>query len=143
MNLFACKSPPDNTINRIAALEKQMKDALSNSDKINDLLRRVQSVETRADKADNRLDGADDTLNDHERRIRVLEAMDMSPGAPVTGDLDTAAILKQLKLVQVEVSSMRNDFTSFKEQNATDLEVLKRELMAYTDNETGVIKKSV
>ena len=66
--------------------------------------------------------------------------MDMSPP---TGDLDTAAILKQLKLVQVEVSSMRNDFTSFKEQNATDLEVLKRELMAYTDNETGVIKKSV
>ena len=79
-------------------------------------------------------------MDDHERRLKALENMDMSPP---TGDLDTAAILKQLKLVQVEVSSMRNDFTSFKEQNATDLEVLKRELMAYTDNETGVIKKSV
>ena len=133
MNLFACKSPPDNTINRIDALEKQMLDALSNSDKINDLMRRVQSLETRADKTDNFLD-------DHERRLKALENMDMSPP---TGDLDTAAILKQLKLVQVEVSSMRNDFTSFKEQNATDLEVLKRELMSYTDKETSAIKKTV
>ena len=115
MNLFACKSPPDNTINRIAALEKQMLDALNNSDKINDLMRRVQSLETRADKTDNRLDVDDNILADHERRIKALESMDMGAGAPVGGDLDTAAILKQLKLVQVEVSSMRSDFTSFKQ----------------------------
>ena len=41
MNLFACKSPPDNTINRIEALENQMLDALANKDAINDLMRRV------------------------------------------------------------------------------------------------------
>ena len=101
MNLFACKNPPDNTINRIEALEKQMLDALANNDKINDLLRRVQSLETRADKSDRRLDGNDDPLADHERRIKALESMDLSPGAPVqvSGDLDTAAILKQLQLV--------------------------------------------
>ena len=101
MDLFACKNPPDNTINRIEALEKQMLDALANNDKINDLLRRAQSLETRADKSDRRLDGNDDTLADHERRIKALESMDLSPGAPVqvSGDLDTAAILKQLQLV--------------------------------------------
>ena len=64
MELFASKSPPDNTINRIEALEKQIAkmgtggdtkgpgldaDAM---DKLNDLLRRVQALETRADKTD-------------------------------------------------------------------------------------------
>ena len=137
MNLFACKNPPDNTIKRIEALEDQMKDALANNDKINDLLRRVQSLETRADKTDRRLDISDDTLADHERRIKALESVDTS--AP-TGELDTAAILKQLKLVQVEVSSMRNDFNAFKEQTAVDLDKLRVELTAYTDKETGTLK---
>jgi len=73
-----------------------MLDALSNSDKINDLLRRVQSLETRADKSDNRLDAADNMLADHERRIKALESMDASPVQVTGGDLDTAAILKQL-----------------------------------------------
>ena len=140
MNLFACKSPPDNTINRIKTLEDQMLDALSNGDKINDLMRRVQSLETRADKSDKRLDGCDNTLDDHERRIKALESMDMSAGAPITGELDTSAILKQLKLVQVEVSSMRSDFTSYKEQNIIDLDKLKRELIFYTDTETSTLK---
>ena len=65
MELFASKSPPDNTINRIEALEKQIAkigtgggdtkgpgldaDAM---DKLNDMLRRVQALETRADKTD-------------------------------------------------------------------------------------------
>lgn len=103
MNLFACKSPPDNTINRIEALENQMLDALANKDTINDLVRRVQALETRADKSDNKLDGHENMLADHERRIKALESMDLSPSAP-TGDIDTGAILKQLKLVQSEVS---------------------------------------
>ena len=117
-----------------------MLDALSNGDKINDLMRRVQSLETRADKSDKRLDGTDNTLDDHERRIITLESMDMSAGAPITGELDTSAILKQLKLVQVEVSSMRSDFTSYKEQNIIDLDKLKRELIFYTDTETSTLK---
>lgn len=46
MKLFACKDKPDNTINRIEALES-----------INeDILRRVKALENRADKTDNRLD---------------------------------------------------------------------------------------
>ena len=38
---------------------------------------------------------------------------------------------------------MRNDFTSFKEQTQTDIENLRRELMAYTDKETSDLKKTV
>lgn len=142
-NLFACKSPPDNTIKRIEALEKQMQDAMANNDKINDLLRRVQSLETRADKTDRRLDLNDDALAGHEKRIKALESIDLGAGAPVSGNLDTAAILKQLQLVQVEVSQMRNDLTSFKEQYAVDLDKLRNDLMNYTDNETGDLKKAM
>ena len=36
---------------------------------------------------------------------------------------------------------MRNDFTSFKEQNAIDLEKLRNDLQNYTDKETGDLKK--
>ena len=91
MNLFACKNPPDNTINRIEALEKQMQDVFANNDKINDLMRRVQSLETRAEKNDRRLDVNDESLADHERRLKALESV---PSTPISGDLDTAAILK-------------------------------------------------
>ena len=38
---------------------------------------------------------------------------------------------------------MRNDFTSFKEQTAIDLDKLRRELQAYTDKEIGDFKKVV
>lgn len=105
MNVFACKSPPDSTIVRIEELEKQVADLAKRPvgtgegldadamDKLNDLLRRVKSLETRADKTDGRLDKDEASLADHERRIKALEAMDMSPMA-VSGDIDTAAILQ-------------------------------------------------
>ena len=84
-------------------------------DKLNDLLKRVQSLETRADKTDRTLGAHDDTLADHERRIKALEAMDMTPSnVTVTGEIDSDAILKQLKLVQVEVNQMRSDHNDFK-----------------------------
>lgn len=111
MKIFACKTPPDNTINRIAALEEMMKNL--NPD---DVLRRIKALEARADKTDNRLDANDDFLADHERRIKALEAMDLSAAAPVTGDIDTAAILKQVNLVKAETSSLRSDFNSYKGQ---------------------------
>ena len=38
---------------------------------------------------------------------------------------------------------MRNDFTSFKEQNAIDLDKLRMELQAYTDKEIGDFKLSL
>lgn len=85
-------------------------------DKLNDLLKRVQSLETRADKTDRTLGAHDDTLADHERRIKALEAMEMTTtnNVTVTGEIDSDAILKQLKLVQVEVNQMRSDFNDFK-----------------------------
>ena len=53
-------------------------------------------METRADKTDRHQDQQDETLTDHERRIKALEAMDLSATVPVAagGDIDTAAILK-------------------------------------------------
>ena len=69
-------------------------------DRLNDLQKRVQALETRADKTDRTLGAHDDTLGDHERRIKKLEAMDMTPtNVTVTGEIDSDAILKQLKLV--------------------------------------------
>ena len=73
MKIFAMKSLPDSTIDRIEELEKQMKDVLNRLknmpatatassgpgldqdalNRLNDLLQRVQSLETRADKTDN------------------------------------------------------------------------------------------
>ena len=73
MEIFASKMPPDNTINRIEELEKQMADALGKTDKIDDLLRRVKALETRAYKTYKKLDAADITLRDHETRIKALE----------------------------------------------------------------------
>ena len=89
MKIFACKTPPDNTIVRIEALEAQM--SKLNPD---DVLRRIAALETRADQTDNRLDANQNTLADHEQRIKALEAMDLSAAAPVTGEIDTASILK-------------------------------------------------
>jgi hypothetical protein len=75
MDIFASKNPPENTIKRIVKLEDQISDILRNMnnkpapvgeagpgldadamDKLNDLLRRVQSLETRADKTDRHQD---------------------------------------------------------------------------------------
>ena len=84
MDIFAAKSPPDNTIKRNEELERQMAQALANNSgasastgldadamaRLNDLLRRVQSLETRADKTDAWQKNADAQLADHERRIK-------------------------------------------------------------------------
>ena len=40
----------------------------------------------------------------------------MNPGAPITGEVDTAAILKQINLVKNELTFIRSDFTSYKEK---------------------------
>ena len=130
MKHFAMKSPPDNTIKRIEVHEKQMEEALTRHanqrspapvassggpgldqdalDKLNDLLQRVQSLETRAGQTDSKLKAHDDNLTDHERRIKALESMDMGGAAVVSGDVDTAAILKQVNMI-------RQEFVSFKE----------------------------
>jgi|Transcript_7332 hypothetical protein len=125
MKIFAAKSPPDNTIKRIEELEAQMADVndrLKNSGDLDDLLRRVQSLETRADKSDRRFEKDEDVLENHERRIKALEAMDLSASAPVTGEVDTAAILKQLNLVRAETSSLRQEFSDYKAKMIGDLD---------------------
>ncbi len=151
MNMFASKNPPDNTIKRIEELEKQMKDLMGRPvggsgldadamDKLNDLLRRVQALETRADKTDNKLKGHEDQLSDHERRIKALEAMDFSGPANVSGDIDTAAILKQVNLVRTELNQVRNDQNAFQTKVTNDLEALRLEMRAYTDKEVSEVK---
>lgn len=90
------------------------------------MLKRVASLEGRADKTDSTLGAHDETLEDHERRIKKLEAMDMTPQTmTVTGEIDSDAILKQLKLMQVEVNQMRSDFTDFKTKTSQDLDALR------------------
>lgn len=78
-------------------------------DKINDLLRRVKALETRADKTDGRLDKDEAQLVDHERRIKALEAMDLSASPVVSGEIDTAAILQQINILKAEVTSVRTE----------------------------------
>jgi predicted nucleic acid-binding Zn-ribbon protein len=48
--------------------------------------------------------------------------MDLSASPAITGEVDTAAILKQLNLVKSEVNSMRSEFTEYKSKMKTDLE---------------------
>jgi len=55
-------------------------------------------------------------MDDFLRRLTALEGMDMNPGAPITGEVDTAAILKQINLVKNELTFIRSDFTSYKEK---------------------------
>ena len=43
----------------------------------------------------------------------------------VTGEIDSDAILKQLKLMQVEVNQMRSYFTDFKTKTSQDLDALR------------------
>ena len=51
-----------------------------------------------------------------------------------SGDVDTAAILKQVNMVRSELST-------FQSKTAQDLEGLRLEMRAYTDSETGDVKK--
>ena len=157
MNMFASKNPPENTIKRIEALEQQMADALAklanqpapvtvsapapsvssgpglDADslaKLNDLLQRVQSLETRAGQTDNKLKNHDDSLADHERRLKALESMDFGGSATVvSGEVDTASIMKQVNMVRQELVSFREV------KHAQDLEALRVELRGYTDKE--------
>ena len=100
-------------------------------------------METRADKTDRHQDQQDETLNDHERRIKALEAMDLSASVPVSGDVDTAAILKQVNIVKAEVSQVRSESLTFKEKTINDLEALRLELRGYTDKEVGDASKKL
>ena len=115
-------------LNRVAALENLVQDV-----NCPDLVRRVKELETRADKNDARHEqfsqSTEAKLADHERRIKALEAMDFG-----SGDVDTAAIMKQVNMVRSELST-------FQSKTAQDLEGLRLELQAYTDRETGDVKK--
>lgn len=89
------------------------------------------------------MDATDNTVADHERRIRALEAMDMSANVSPTGEIDSAAILKQLNLVKAEVNSMRSDFNNYQSRVTSDLEALRLELRGYTDKQTMDVQKSL
>ena len=147
MKIFAAKTPPDNTIKRIENLEGMMTDLNDRLKNVNptkpveqpdmlfdtsDLLNRVQSLENRANQSDRRFDKDEEVLADHERRIKALEAMDMSASAP-TGEVDTASIMKQVNMLRAETSSMRQDFNDFKSKVSDEMAALRRELMNYCD----------
>ena len=133
MELFASKSPPDNTINRIEALEKQIAkigtggdtkgpgldaDAM---DKLNDMLRRVQALETRADKTDRNQLSNEEMFADHERRLKLLESkeMPMPEITSSTGEVDMSA-LKQF--IALEVSKVRLEVNNLDSKIKTDLD---------------------
>ena len=63
--------------------------------------------------------------------------MDLSAAVPptATGEVDTAAILKQVNIVKAEVSQVRSESLAFKEKTISDLEALRLELRGYTDKE--------
>ena len=65
----------------------------------------------------------------------------MNPGAPITGEVDTAAILKQINLVKNELTFIRSDVTSFKEKTTQKFETIEISYKGYTDNETEDLKK--
>ena len=147
MKIFAAKTPPDNTIKRIENLESMVTDLNDRLKNVNptgpvempfdtqDLLQRVQSLENRANQSDRRFDKDEEVLADHERRIKALEAMDMTPAAAPTGEIDTASILKQVNMLRAETSSMRQDFNDYKTKVADDMAALRRELINYCDKE--------
>jgi polyhydroxyalkanoate synthesis regulator phasin len=151
MNIFASKTPPDNTIKRIEELENQIKnlgnpgpagldgDSMS---KLNDLLRRVQSLETRADKSDRRMDLADDMLADHERRIKALESKDV-PMPEITsssGEVDMTALKN---FIALEVSKVRNEVNTLESKVKVDLDQLRIELRGYTDQQTDTVSQKL
>lgn len=106
--------------------------------KLTDLLQRVQSLETRAGQTDTKLKSHDDTLADHERRLKALESMDMGGSTTVvSGEVDTASILKQVGLI-------RQEFVNFREvKYVEDLEGLRNELKGYTNKEVATAKTSL
>ena len=65
--------------------------------------------------------------------------MDHSP-VTVSGDVDTAAILKQVNLVRTELNQVRNDHNALSTKVTNDLEALRIELRAYTDKECKDLK---
>lgn len=154
MELFASKSPPDNTINRIEALEKQIAkigtggdtkgpgldaDAM---DKLNDMLRRVQALETRADKTDRNQLSNEEMFADHERRLKLLESkeMPMPEITSSTGEVDMSA-LKQF--IALEVSKVRLEVNNLDSKIKTDLDQLRIELRGYTDQETNTVDQKL
>ena len=66
----------------------------------------------------------------------------MEPTAiPTTGgDIDTAAILKQVNLVRSELNQVRNESNAFMTKTTNDLEALRMELRGYTDSEIKALK---
>jgi len=101
---FAMKSKPDDTINRINALEaltKGLGDRLDKDDtQLGDLTKRMAALETKVNK-------------DHEERIKALEASvkaikdsmaGMSSGTGNDSNLDTAQIMMRINLLNVEIN---------------------------------------
>ena len=115
-NIFAAKTPPDNTIKRIYDLENALKDLNGKvsgldgaAERLQDLEARVGKLETRADKSDKKLDTHDIDIEELKRRLAAVESMEMPamPEMKEVANLDTEGIMKQIHFI-------RNEFNTFK-----------------------------
>ena len=96
-SIFAMKTPPESTIDRIVALENQAKD----------LTARLEKNEKQTDSIDKDLKSFKPKVEEnHEKRITDLENAVKELGnvqAP-TGEVDTAAIMMKINLLSVEIN---------------------------------------
>lgn len=149
-NIFASKTPPDNTIKRIYDLENSLKELNGKvngldgaAERLQDLEARVGKLETRADKSDKKLDTHDIDIDELKRRLAAVESMEMPamPEIKEVANLDTEGIMKQIHFI-------RNEFNTFKVEVGSkapkiDIDKLREELKEYTDQEVRNSEKSL
>lgn len=100
---FAMKTKPDDTINRIKALEAGAKDMLERHDKADslsdDLSKRLGALETKVN------GNHEDRITALEKEIQALKDAMSGMGSGNTGEgVDTAQIMMRINMISVEVN---------------------------------------
>lgn len=100
---FAMKTKPDDTINRIKALEAGAKDMLERHDKADslsdDLSKRLGALETKVN------GNHEDRITALEKEIQALKDAMSGMGSGNTGEgIDTAQIMMRINMISVEVN---------------------------------------
>ena len=58
-------------------------------------------------------------------------------GGAVSGDIDTAAILKRVNVVELDAKDLRKNLTDLQHKEEADIAELRLEMKGYTDKETA------